>query len=133
MAEPSRGNPSGSTALSSAEAEYYAASHAGTDVTYVRRLMEELGYAQPEPTKMFEDNMACIFMSRSSASFHKVRHIDTRVYHLRELCKTGVMKLEKVESAKMAADSLTKAMPRPLFEYHRNREKGAFTGTRIRS
>eukprot|EP00961_Rhodomonas_salina_P125063 1685193-Rhodomonas_salina.1 len=64
---------------------------------------------------MFEDNMACIFMSRSSASFHKVRvrHIDTRVYHLRELCKTGVMKLrlEKVESAKMA---------RPLFEYHRN-------------
>eukprot|EP00961_Rhodomonas_salina_P032761 441754-Rhodomonas_salina.1 len=69
--------------------------------------MEELGYAQLEPTKMFEDTMACIFMSRSSASFHKVRHIDTRVYHLRELCKTGVMKLEKVESAKMAADSTT--------------------------
>eukprot|EP00961_Rhodomonas_salina_P117782 1585155-Rhodomonas_salina.1 len=66
------------TALSSAEAEYYAASHAGADVTYVRRLMEELGYAQLEPTKMFEDNMACTFMSRSSASFHKVRHIDTR-------------------------------------------------------
>eukprot|EP00961_Rhodomonas_salina_P079793 1072322-Rhodomonas_salina.1 len=30
------------------------------------------------------------------------------------------MKLEKVESAKMAADSLTKTTPRPLFEYHRN-------------
>eukprot|EP00961_Rhodomonas_salina_P291804 3932341-Rhodomonas_salina.1 len=64
--------------------------------------------------------MACIYMSRSSASFHKVRHIDTRVYHLRELCKTKVLELEKVESSKMAADSLTKATPRPLFEYHRN-------------
>jgi len=31
-----------------------------------------------------------------------------------------VLELEKVESAKMAADSLTKATPRPLFEYHRN-------------
>eukprot|EP00961_Rhodomonas_salina_P121065 1629328-Rhodomonas_salina.1 len=64
--------------------------------------------------------MACIYMSESSASFHKVRHIDTRVFHLRELCKTGITKLEKVESSKMAADSLTKATPRPLFEYHRN-------------
>lgn len=60
------------TALSSAEAEYYAASAAGADVTYVRRLMEDLGYTQVKPTTMFEDNMACIFMSRSSASFHKV-------------------------------------------------------------
>eukprot|EP00961_Rhodomonas_salina_P112553 1514338-Rhodomonas_salina.1 len=59
------------TALSSAEAEYYAASQAGADVTYVRRLMEELCYAQTAPTPMFEDNMACIYMSRSSASFHK--------------------------------------------------------------
>lgn len=108
------------TALSSAEAEYYAASTAGADITYIRRLMEELGYAQTEPTPMFEDNMACIYMSESSASFHKVRHIDTRVFHLRELCKTGITKLVKVESAKMAADSLTKATPRPLFEYHRN-------------
>eukprot|EP00961_Rhodomonas_salina_P008048 109247-Rhodomonas_salina.1 len=82
--------------------------------------MEELGYAQSDPTVLFEDNMVCIFMSRSSASFHKVRHIDTRVHHLRELCKTNVMILEKVESAKMAADSLTKATPRPLFKYHRS-------------
>eukprot|EP00961_Rhodomonas_salina_P121066 1629328-Rhodomonas_salina.2 len=31
------------TALSSAEAEYYAASTAGADITYIRRLMEDLG------------------------------------------------------------------------------------------
>eukprot|EP00961_Rhodomonas_salina_P121067 1629329-Rhodomonas_salina.1 len=84
--------------------------------------MEELGYAQTEATPMFEDNMACIYMSESSASFHKVQHIDTRVFHLSELCKTGITKLEKVESSKMAADSLTKATPQslPLFKYHRN-------------
>eukprot|EP00286_Rhodomonas_abbreviata_P014033 CAMPEP_0181339602 /NCGR_PEP_ID=MMETSP1101-20121128/29358_1 /TAXON_ID=46948 /ORGANISM="Rhodomonas abbreviata, Strain Caron Lab Isolate" /LENGTH=1796 /DNA_ID=CAMNT_0023450611 /DNA_START=148 /DNA_END=5539 /DNA_ORIENTATION=+ len=106
-------------ALSSAEAEYYAASVAGTDITYLRRLMEELGYPQARPTVVYEDNMACIFMSRSSGAYHKVRHIDTRVYHLRDLCKDGTMELEKVDSARQAADSLTKGTPRALFEDHR--------------
>mmetsp|Transcript_68603 Transcript_68603/g.143125 ORF Transcript_68603/g.143125 Transcript_68603/m.143125 type:complete len:90 (-) Transcript_68603:6679-6948(-) len=81
--------------------------------------MRDMGYEQTKPTPLLEDNMACIFMSRSAASFHKVRHIDTRVYHLRELCHDGVMELEKVESSAQVADSLTKGTPRPLFEYHR--------------
>jgi len=93
---------------------------AGTDVQYVRRLLEELGHAQEAPTELYEDNMACIFMSESAVMYHKARHIDTRVYHLRELCKEGQLKLIKVESAKQAADSLTKGTPpRPLFESHR--------------
>jgi len=107
-------------ALSSAEAEYYAASVAGTDVTYLRRLLSDLGYAQGAPTILYEDNMACIYMSCSSAMYHKARHIDTRVYHLRELCRRGEMKLEKVASEFQAADSLTKSTPRPLFVAHRD-------------
>ena len=50
-------------ALSSAEAEYYAASVAGTDMCYPRRLLADLGYPQGEPTILYEDNMACIYMS----------------------------------------------------------------------
>eukprot|EP00961_Rhodomonas_salina_P259186 3501865-Rhodomonas_salina.1 len=77
------------TALSSAEAEYYAASVAGTDVTYMRRVLQDLGYEQTDPTTLWEDKMACIYMSQTSVMYHKARHIDTRVYHLRELCKAG--------------------------------------------
>ena len=106
-------------ALSSAEAEYYAASVAGTDVQYIRRLMDDLGYAQSQPTMLYEDNMVCIYMSESAAMYHKARHINTRVYHLRELCKEGQLKLIKVESAKQLADSLTKGTPRPLLVEHR--------------
>eukprot|EP00961_Rhodomonas_salina_P045395 609779-Rhodomonas_salina.1 len=107
------------TALSTAEAEYYAASVCGTDVTYVRRMLEELGYEQRAPTILYEDNMACIFMSRTSVMYHKVRHIDTRVYHLRELCKNKMMVLEKVSSAEQVADSLTKGTPGQTFVKHR--------------
>ena len=71
------------TALSTAEAEYYAASVAGVEITYMRRILEEMGYSQHGPTVTYEDNMACIYMSRTSVMYHKARHIDTRVYRLR--------------------------------------------------
>mmetsp|Transcript_30942 Transcript_30942/g.64187 ORF Transcript_30942/g.64187 Transcript_30942/m.64187 type:complete len:289 (+) Transcript_30942:5072-5938(+) len=119
-------------ALSSAEAEYYAASVAGTDVTYLRRLLDNLGYTQGTPTVLFEDNMACIYMSQSSAMYHKARHIDTRVYHLRELCRRGAMVLRKVPSEFQAADSLTKSTPRPLFVTHRDVMMGRDALKRIR-
>ena len=105
-------------ALSSAEAEYYAASVAGTDMQYIRRLMEELGHAQKGPTTLYEDNMACIYMSESAAMYHKARHIDTRVYHLRALVSNGILKLVKVATEHQVADSLTKVTPRPAFAEH---------------
>eukprot|EP00961_Rhodomonas_salina_P020257 271912-Rhodomonas_salina.1 len=63
--------------------------------------------------------MACIYMSQTSVMYHKARQIDTSVYHLRELCKDGVMVLEKVASAEQVTDSLTKSMPKQAFEKHR--------------
>eukprot|EP00961_Rhodomonas_salina_P044216 593993-Rhodomonas_salina.1 len=62
--------------------------------------------------------MACIYMSQTSVMYHKARHIDTLVYHLRELCKDCVLVLEKVASADQVVDSLTKSTPKPAFEKH---------------
>eukprot|EP00961_Rhodomonas_salina_P081887 1101031-Rhodomonas_salina.1 len=46
------------TALSTAEAEYYTASMAGKDVTYMHRIMDDLGFPQQDPKVLWEDNMA---------------------------------------------------------------------------
>ena len=62
--------------------------------------------------------MACIFMSESAAMYHKARHIDTRVYHLRDLVSDGMIKLVKVATEHQVADSLTKATPHPAFAEH---------------
>jgi hypothetical protein len=108
------------TALSTAEAEYYSASVAGVDITYHRRLMEEMGHAQQAPTITWEDNVACIYMSRTSVMYHKARHIDTRVYRLREMCKEGTMRLEKISTQEQTADIMTKGLPKAPFVKHRN-------------
>jgi hypothetical protein len=48
------------TALSTAEAEYYSASTAAAEVLYHHYLLENMGFAQPSPTPVYEDNIACI-------------------------------------------------------------------------
>ena len=50
-------------ALSSAEAEFVAASSMVQEVIYNRRLLEKLGFSQPEPTSVFVDNSTCIAWS----------------------------------------------------------------------
>ena len=82
--------------LSSAEAEFCVALVAGMDVQYISRLTEELRYPKSSPTLMHEDSMACIYMSESIAMYHKARHIDTCVCHLRNLVSDGVLKLVKI-------------------------------------
>ncbi len=46
------------TALSTAEAEYYSASTAGSDVLYLCKLLNQLGFTQQSPKPVYEDNIA---------------------------------------------------------------------------
>eukprot|EP00961_Rhodomonas_salina_P064903 873317-Rhodomonas_salina.3 len=78
-------------------------------LAYPARVTEaSLDYAgaQTEPTVLYEDNMAGIFMSRTSVMYHKARHIDTRLYHLLELCKNKMMVLETVTARVSSAEEL---------------------------
>eukprot|EP00961_Rhodomonas_salina_P237770 3213927-Rhodomonas_salina.1 len=64
-------------------------------------------------------------MSQTSVMYHKARHINTRVYHLLQLCKDRVLVLEKVSSAEQVADSLTKSTPKLAFKKHCDAMLGA--------
>jgi hypothetical protein len=48
------------TALSTAEAEYYSASAAGCEVLYLRTLLDSLRFKQKKPTPIYEDNTTYI-------------------------------------------------------------------------
>ena len=46
--------------LSTAEAEYYAASETAIEGIYLRNLLENMGFPQGPDTPVYEDNTACI-------------------------------------------------------------------------
>jgi hypothetical protein len=109
------------TSLSSFESEWYAASICGCEVEVLRRTLEELGYAQGSPTVLYEDNAACIYSSDKSRPMSaRSRHIDTRVFKLRDLTSEGIIKLVKIATDEQMADCLTKALPAAAVETARD-------------
>jgi hypothetical protein len=100
-------------AISSFESEWYSASIAGCEVKAMRRLLEEIGFDQKEPTTLFEDNASCIYSSEADRPMNPCsKHIDIRVFKLKEFVQEGTLKLVKVASVRQVADNLTKALHR---------------------
>ena len=108
-----------SVTLSSQEAEFVAASQLGVELLYVRTLMKDFGYEQKKPTVTWEDNAATILLSKNPVNRQASRHIDTRVHFLRDLVRDKVMELHKCAGTNNPSDALTKSVPGPTLEKHR--------------
>ena len=75
------------------------------EVTYTRRLLEKLGFPQPEPTFIYEDNLHRL-----------VGGLDLREHFVHDAVKAKVLKLEATASADNVADLLTKPLARTSFD-----------------
>jgi hypothetical protein len=81
-----------------------------------------------KPTIIFEDNAACIHAANTTKPFgQRAKHIDTRIFKLREYVKTGVIELQKVATQSNVADCLTKALQRETVEFARAIMFGEYT------
>jgi hypothetical protein len=65
----------------------------GKEILYLRAILLDVGYAQPAPTNIFEDNLSCIVMSTNPVRRKSSRHIDILLHFCRELYAAGVMRL----------------------------------------
>jgi len=84
-------------------------------------MMDMMGYKQIAATAIAQDNNACIFLVKGSGMYNRARHIDTRVYRIRELATraTPEVMLFKIAGTEQPSDLFTKGLPRPAFEKYR--------------
>jgi hypothetical protein len=78
--------------LSSAEAEFVAASQTGQQAAYLRALLRGFNFKQKGPTEIWEDNSSCIMMSENPASENPEIELDMSIcaYTICEIsCETG--------------------------------------------
>ena len=102
-------------------------SQAGQEAVYLGVLLKGFGYKQKGPDEIWEDNTSCIMMSENPTNRNRFRHVDVKVHVLRDLVRDGHVKLLKSADTRNVSDTLTKSLPRPASDEHRE----FMVGTRV--
>ena len=85
-----------------------ALAQAAQECCFVRQLLISLGVVLTHPTVMYEDNKSCIHVANNEVTSNKSKHIDVRYHFVRDLIKTGAIRLQWCDTKDMLADALTK-------------------------
>ncbi|CAI7782502.1 unnamed protein product [Closterium sp. NIES-53] len=95
--------------LSSCENEYMALHHGAKEVVWLRRLLEEIGVCQKEPTVIFCDNESAVKLAKNACLHGLTKHIRPKWHWVRRLLDKEE-RLEIVKTHQQAADILTKRL-----------------------
>jgi hypothetical protein len=102
-----------SVSLSTAEAEYIAAVHAGKTVAWLRTLLQEIGLISDEPINLRIDNQSAIALIDLDNSVNeRSKHIEVRYHWIRDAVRRGIISPSHVPSELNISDILTKPLDR---------------------
>lgn len=109
----------GCVALSTAEAEYIAASAAAQELINVKGVLSEFGIN--ECAKLYCDNKSAILISTNYENTKRSKHIDIKYHYLKDLTQNKIITLEYVSTNENIADILTKPLGKIKFEKFREK------------
>ncbi|KAL7561436.1 hypothetical protein ACA910_009292 [Epithemia clementina (nom. ined.)] len=116
-------------ALLTTEAEIIALSSALREVIHLMELLNELrSFKIPIPfckpkikCQVFEDNAACIEVSKEPKLRPRTKHLAVRLFHFRQYVERGDITIQHISSKEQLADIFTKPLPRDQFRNLRNK------------
>lgn len=103
------------TALSTGEAEYYATTHAGREVLWLRQLLTEIGFGPSQGTTLRIDNTSSIRMIDTPDQVsNRTKHIKVNYHWIREeVAERGTIVPEYIPSSQNISDIFTKGFHAP--------------------
>jgi hypothetical protein len=100
--------------LSSTEAETYAASVVTSNLLFLVNLLKEISPGVLKfPVDLKVDNEGCRMLLDSDTNSKRAKHIDIRVYFIRDWVRKSVLRLIHVPTDYNFADLFTKILPGP--------------------
>jgi hypothetical protein len=103
-------------ALSTVEAEYLAATAAAKEALWWRSQLRGLGYDTSRATTLYSDSQGSISLSKNPDHHANTKHIALRYHFIRHHVAKRNVHMQHVGTKAMAADVLTKALPRAQHE-----------------
>jgi hypothetical protein len=101
--------------LSSAKSEIVALCDALREVSWLRDIVMEIGIGEPT-VRIFEDNRACIDISKNAMVNDRTRHIMVKTEFIRMKLKEWKVDIRYIESKENIADIFTKGLDQRTFE-----------------
>ena len=84
--------------LSTAEAEYVAASTATKEIAWLRNLLNDIGCCQHQPTPLLCENQSAIRLVRNPEFHQRTKHIDAKFNYIRNMQEEGAVNILYVDS-----------------------------------
>src|SRR6266851_7512839 len=97
-------------------AEYIALHEASHETTFLRQLLDGLGFLPDGPTPLHCDNDAASRLAEDQTGHPSVKHIRVKFHSVRQLIEEESLKVTHVRSADNTADILTKPLGRSDFQ-----------------
>ena len=94
----------------SCKSEYYALTKVEKEVVWLRELLLELNQIDDASALIWMNNLDVKALSKNFEFHRRIKHIDVRYHWVREEVANGLLQLEYIPTAQMAADGLTKPL-----------------------
>jgi hypothetical protein len=104
--------------LSTAEAEYIAATHAAKECIWLRHLIEPLFGTATTPTTLFCDNQAALRLATDNNYHTCTKHIDIRFHFIRQTISDNKIDIKYCPTEDMTTDILMKVLPKFKVAFH---------------
>ena len=110
----------GTTAQSTAEAEYISAAAASNQAIWLRKLLDDLGCKQTNATIIYCDNTSAIAITKNPVQHRRTKHIPVKYHSIREAERNKEISLMHCSTNDQLADILTKPLPKERLQMLRN-------------
>jgi Reverse transcriptase (RNA-dependent DNA polymerase)/Zinc knuckle len=104
--------------LSVTEAELAAGVECAQDMIFTMRLIESIGLKVKLPMLLEMDNKGAVDLANNWSIGGRTRHVETRMYFLRDLKEAGIVKIQWRPTDKNDVDIFTKNADGPTFMKH---------------
>ena len=88
---------------------------AAAEVTWVVRLLEELGVSNLKPVELYCDNQSALHIAKNLVFHERTKHIELDCHFTRDKILEGFLQLTYLPTRSQLADVLTKVAPSPHF------------------
>jgi hypothetical protein len=106
---------------SSTVAEFIGSHKACQQIAWAQNLLHEMDIILSQPATLYQDNMSTIKILHHKGNEARTKHIALRYNIIREFIQQGLIVIKYLSTDLMTADTLTKALSGPLFNFHKTR------------